>query len=126
MQKTIFKTAFIIFISLKSISLFGQHNPAMANLVLEVSTITTKNYTEVKNALAAIDGVVLVAYCEESRIFLINYDVDKISAPEQIGKVVEQLDPSYKTKVKTNITFAEIMASCAQFPLSVVGSGSAK
>ncbi len=120
MQKKIFKTAFIIFISMKSISLFGQHNPAMTNLVLEVSTVTTKNYTEVKSALAGIDGVVLVAYCEDSRIFLMNYDIDKISAPEQIGKTVEQLNPSYKTKVKTNITFAEIMASCVQFPATPI------
>ena len=120
MRNTILKAAFILFISFKSLSMFGQHIPAMTNLVLEVSTVTTKNYTEVKNALTAIDGVVLVAYCEYSKIFLMNYDIDKISAPEQICKVVEQLHPSYKANVKTNITFAELMASCIQFPTAPI------
>lgn len=82
------------------------------NLVLEVSTVTTKNYDEVTNALTAINGVTIVAYCEEAKVFLINYNQVLIPKPEPIADVVKQLHPSYKSKVMYNLKFDDVIKNC--------------
>ncbi len=82
------------------------------NLVLEVSTVTSKNYKEVTNALTAINGVTIVAYCEEARIFLINYNQVLIPKPEPIADAIKQLHPSYKSKVMYNLKFDDVIKNC--------------
>jgi hypothetical protein len=84
-------------------------------LVLEVSTVTSKNYEEVRSALHGLNGVTLLAFCEESKSFLLSYDPTIISSTDEIQKVVTQLDPSYKTKVRKNITVDELISSCSKY-----------
>lgn len=85
---------------------------AKQELVLEVSTITSKNYEEVKNALSGTTGIILQAFCEDFKCFLLTYNPSIIESTDNIEKIVQQLHPSYKTKIRTNVTSAELINNC--------------
>lgn len=89
-------------------------------VVLEVSTVTSKNYNEVKTSLNGISGLTLLAYCEQNKCFLLSYNPSVIESTDQIEKVVQQLNPSYKTKIKTNITVDDLIDQCLKY---TVGDG---
>ncbi len=110
--------SFVIFLGtfIHSNQVFSQQASTLHELVLEIPTITTKNYSEIKNALVAIDGLNLVAYCEDYKCFLIYYDTTKIESEDAIEKVIEQLNPSYKVKKRLYTKFSEIIGACNVFP----------
>lgn len=84
------------------------------NLVLEVY-INSKNYDEITNMLKAMNGVTLVAYCEEAQKILLNYNQFIIPKPEQIVEQIIQLNPNYTTKISYNIKFDDIIKECRLF-----------
>lgn len=107
---------------LKTSDAFSQQASTQQELVLEVSTVTTKNYTEVKNALLTIDGLTLVAFCEDYKYFLIYYDTNKIESENEIEKVIGQLNPTYKTKKIYHTKFSEIIGMCNVFPANNINT----
>lgn len=120
MKKINFSLFFFLFVFIffqnKS---FGQSPSALGQeVVLEVSTVTSKNYNEVKSALSGMAGITLLAYCEENKCFLLSYNPSTIESTDYIEKTVQQLHPSYKTKIKRNITVNEMIGSCKSFALS--------
>lgn len=84
------------------------------NLVLEVY-INSKNYEEITSTLKAIDGVTLVAYCEETQRILLNYNQFIIPKPEQIVERIILLNPNYTTKISYNTKFEDIIKECRLF-----------
>lgn len=96
--------------------------PSASNqeVVLEVSTVTSKNYNEVKTSLNGISGVTLLAYCEQNKCFLLSYNPTVIESTDQIEKVIQQLNPSYKTKIKTNIKVDDLIDQCLKY---IIGDG---
>lgn len=84
------------------------------NLVLEVY-INSKNYDEITNMLKAMDGVSLVAYCEEAQKILLNYNQFIIPKPQQIVERIIQLNPNYTTKISYNTKFEDIIKECRLF-----------
>ena len=88
------------------------------NLVLEVY-INSKNYDEITTTLKAMNGVTLVAYCEETQRILLNYNQFIIPKPEQIVETIVQLNPNYTSKICYNIKFEDIIKNCKLFTPSV-------
>ena len=84
------------------------------NLVLEVY-INSKNYDEITSTLKAMDGVTLVAYCEETQRILLNYNQFIIPKPEQIVERIILLNPNYTTKISYNTKFEDIIKECRLF-----------
>lgn len=105
--------SFLFFLSLCQ-DIYAQSHTPTINVVLEVSTVTSKNYNEVKSALKGTSGITLLAFCEESKCFLLTYDSSIIESTDNIEKVVQQLHPSYKTKIKTNVTVAGMIDKCTR------------
>lgn len=84
------------------------------NLVLDVY-INSKNYDEITSTLKAMDGVTLVAYCEETQRILLNYNQFIIPKPEQIVERIILLNPNYTTKISYNTKFEDIIKECRLF-----------
>lgn len=84
------------------------------NLVLEVA-VNSKNYDIITNKLKGMKGLTLVAYCEEARLFLINYNPKIITKPNRVAEEIEAIDPNYKTKIIHNLKFEDIIKDCVLF-----------
>lgn len=84
------------------------------NLVLKVY-INSKNYDVITNTLNNMNGLRLVAYCEEAQLLLINYNPQIIPKPDQIGNVITQLDPNYTTKIIYNTKFDDVIKNCKPY-----------
>jgi hypothetical protein len=127
MKNVLLRLSLMMCLLLTFVNAFPQGPSALKQqIVLEVSTVTSKNYSEVKSSLSSISGITLLAFCEESRCFLLSYDPMVIESTDVIEKAVQQLDPSYKTKILTNVTVAELIDNCTKFMADPGGLPDAK
>lgn len=112
MKNSFLKLALSVLCLFSFQTIFSQGHIHKIEIVLEVSTITSKNYNDVKNALVNTTGINFLAFCEQSKCFLLSYDPTVFESSDDIEKIIHQLDPSNKTKIKTNATVAEMIGNC--------------
>jgi len=126
-MRSVIKLVFLVVVCFSSNNSFAQQykadddNPSIKskNLVLEVA-VNSKNYDIITHKLRNTNGLTLFAYCEDSKLFLINYNPQIIPKPQAIVDSIEQLDPNYKTKIIHNIKFEDVIKDCKLFMLPIL------
>jgi hypothetical protein len=86
-------------------------------LVLSIPSINSKSYDEIKQKLSTIQGVDLLAYCDQIKSFLISYNPKEIGSGEEIARQVESLNPRYKTEIKIGTSISQIIGNCSKFQI---------
>ncbi len=85
-------------------------------LVLGIPSINSKNFVEIQSALTSIDGLVLLAYCDHLKLFLIAFDDQKIKSGEIIAKQIENNFPNTKTEIKIGAPISRLIKDCTAYP----------
>jgi hypothetical protein len=83
-------------------------------LILSVPAANSKNYSEIIQKLISIQGVDVLAYCEQTSLFLIKYNTKLIDSGDIIARQVEDLNIKYKAEIKTGTSISQLIDNCTR------------
>jgi hypothetical protein len=121
-MKRILFTLLTLFLFNSNINSEQKRVLASEEAIIAIPSMNSKNFHEIKTAIAAIDGVTLRGYCEGSRCFLLTYDTKKVESAEVIARVIENLNSRYKPEIKVGTSINQIINSCTTYNNTATGS----
>lgn len=85
-----------------------------SELIVTFESLTLKQYEELDQALADIQGVKLVGYCQKQNCYYFNYDRSVHKSEDAAFEALAIKTKLYQPLLKTGVTIALIQALCQQ------------
>jgi hypothetical protein len=117
MKRPLFSLLFLLSVCFYCTTSTAQ-NPNYQELVLGFPTITPKTFPLIKSVLKGINGVQLVAYCDDLKIFLLKYNSNLIQSEGVIIAALENAPNNFKTEIKVGSTISQLIQNCTIFPVA--------
>ncbi|MCE3296566.1 MAG: hypothetical protein K0R65_2280 [Crocinitomicaceae bacterium] len=95
-----------------TMSALSTENPT--ELIVTFENLTMKQYEDLDNALADIQGVKMVGYCQKQNCYYFNYDRTIYKTGDEAFEALAIKTKLYHPLMKTGVTIALIQTLCQQ------------